>query len=52
MADVGLVPLVEAMSGLVTAIDQLVRTSVGIGVFLCLTGVVLCAVAFWMISGL
>lgn len=52
VSDVALVPLLEAMSNLVKALDQLVRTSVGIGVFLCLTGVALCAVAFWMLSGL
>ncbi len=52
IADAGLVPLVEALSGLVRAIDQLVRTSVGIGVFLCLAGATLCAVAYWMIYGL
>jgi hypothetical protein len=38
------------MSGLVTAINQLVRTSAGVGVFLCLSGVTLCFVAFWMLS--
>jgi hypothetical protein len=47
---VGLAPLIESMSGLVTAINQLVRTSVGVGVFLCLSGVTLCLAAFWMLS--
>jgi hypothetical protein len=50
IADVGLAPLIESMSGLVTAINQLVRTSVGVGVFLCLAGVTLCLAAFWMLS--
>jgi len=52
LTDVALVPLLDAMSNLVKALDQLVRTSAGIGVFLCLTGVALCAVAFWMLSRL
>jgi hypothetical protein len=40
------------MSSLVEAINQLIRTSVGVGVFLCLAGVALCIVAFWMLSAL
>jgi hypothetical protein len=50
ITDVGLAPLIESMSGLVTAVNQLVRTSVGVGVFLCLSGVILCLAAFWMLS--
>ena len=52
LTDAGLAPLIEAMSGLVKAIDQLVRTSVGVGVFLCLAGVILCWVAFRMLPAL
>lgn len=52
ISDVALAPLVEAFSGLIGAIDQLIRTSVGVGVFLCLIGIALCSVAFWMLSGL
>jgi hypothetical protein len=50
VTEAGLAPLIQAMSGLVQAINQLIRTSVGVGVFLCLAGVALCAVAFWMLS--
>jgi uncharacterized membrane protein HdeD (DUF308 family) len=50
ITDVGLAPLIAAMSGLVEAIDQLVRTSIGVGVFLCLAGVALCMASFWMLS--
>lgn len=50
VTDVGLAPLIQAMSGLVEAIDKLVRTSIGVGVFLCLAGVVLCLASFWMLS--
>ena len=52
VTDAGLAPLIQAMSGLVQAIDKLVRTSVGVGVFLCLAGVVLCLASFWMLSTL
>jgi hypothetical protein len=52
VVDAGLAPLIEALSGLVKAIDQLVRTSAGIGVFLCLAGVALCLVSYWMLSEL
>jgi hypothetical protein len=50
ITDVAVTPIIESMSGLVTAINQLVRTSVGVGVFLCLSGVTLCLAAFWMLS--
>lgn len=50
VTDAGLAPLIRAMSGLVEAIDKLVRTSIGVGVFLCLAGVILCLASFWMLS--
>jgi hypothetical protein len=50
ITDVGVAPIIESMAGLVTSINQLVRTSVGVGVFLCLSGVTLCLAAFWMLS--
>jgi uncharacterized membrane protein HdeD (DUF308 family) len=52
VTEAGLAPLIQAMSSLVEAINQLIRTSVGVGVFLCLAGVALCVVAFWMLSAL
>jgi hypothetical protein len=52
LTEAGLAPLIQSMSSLVEAINQLIRTSVGVGVFLCLAGVVLCIVAFWMLSAL
>jgi hypothetical protein len=52
VTEAGLAPLIQSMSSLVGAINQLIRTSVGVGVFLCLAGVVLCVVAFWMLSAL
>ncbi len=50
VTDAGLAPLIEAMSRLVEAISMLIRTSVGVGVFLCLAGGALCLAAFWMLS--
>ena len=52
VTDAGLAPLIEPMSGLVEAIHLLIRTSVGVGVFLCLARGALCIAAFWMLSGL
>ena len=52
ITDVGVAPLIEASSRLIEAINQLIRTAVGVGVFLCLAGTVLCLVAFWMLSTL
>jgi len=50
VTNAGLAPLIGAMSSLVEAIDKLVRTSIGVGVFLCLVGVILCLASFWMLS--
>ncbi len=46
----GVAPILDATARLVEAISQLVRTAVGIGVFLCCGGVIICLLAFWMIS--
>lgn len=52
VTDAGLAPLIRAMSSLVEAIDKLVRTSIGVGVFLCLIGLILCLASFWMLARL
>lgn len=52
ITDAGVAPLIEASSRLIEAINQLIRTAVGVGVFLCLAGGMLCLVAFWMLSTL
>jgi hypothetical protein len=52
LTDIALAPLLDGLSGLVKSIDQLVRTSAGVGAFLCLAGVVLCVTGFWMLSTL
>ncbi len=50
LTNVALAPLVDSFTGLVNAINELIRTSIGVGVFLWLIGVGLCMAAFWMLS--
>jgi hypothetical protein len=52
LTDVAVGPVIEASSRLVEAVSELVRTAVGVGVFLCLSGVAVCLVAFWMLTRL
>ena len=47
---VGVGPVIEASSRLVEAVSSLVRTAVGVGVFLCLSGLAACFIAYWMLS--
>jgi len=50
LAEISVGPMIDASAHLVEAINQLVRTAMGIGVFLCLVGVALCLIAFWMFT--
>lgn len=50
LADVTVAPTLEAAAKLIDAVSQLVRTAVGIGVFLCLTGIGMMVLAYWMMS--
>lgn len=50
--DLALAPTLEAASRLIDAVNQLVRTAVGIGVFLCLTGIGMMVAAFFMVTNL
>lgn len=43
-------PLIDSASRMVEAISQLIRTAAGVGAFLCVAGVMICVVAFWMIG--
>lgn len=52
LADVALAPTLEAASRLIGAVNQLVRTAVGIGVFLCLMGIGMIVAAYYMVSSL
>ena len=52
LTDLGVGPIIEASSHLVDAVSKLVRTALGVSVFLCLSGVAVCLAAFWMLSRL
>ena len=50
LTDLGAAPLIEASSRLVDAVSNLVRTAMGVGVFLAICGIATCIIAFWMLS--
>ncbi len=50
LGDPAVVPLMDATSRLIQAVSQLVRTATGVGVFMCISGLALCLVAFWLLS--
>ncbi len=49
LGDLALAPTLEAASQLIDAVNQLVRTAVGIGVFLCLMGIGMMVAAYMMV---
>lgn len=49
IADSALLPILDSVARLVEAVSQLIRTAVGVGVFLCLAGLGMCLSAFWML---
>ena len=50
LTDLAVSPIIEASSHLVDAVSRLVRTAMGVGVFLSLAGIAICLTAFWMLS--
>lgn len=52
LLDVNLAPSLESAALFVDAINRLIRTAVGVGVFLCATGIILCVIAFLMLAGI
>jgi hypothetical protein len=50
LTEVGMLPVIDSATRLVEAVNQLVRTAMGVGAFLCLMGVALCVIAFWMLG--
>jgi len=50
LTDLAVTPIIEASSHLVDAVSRLVRTAMGVGVFLCVSGIGICLTAFWMLS--
>jgi len=47
----GMAPVLDGMSRLLDAIRRLIATAVGVGVFLCLLGVGMAALGYWMLFG-
>jgi hypothetical protein len=43
-------PLIDSAARMVEAINSLIRTAAGVGAFLCVVGVGICVVSFWMIG--
>ena len=52
LGDVAIAPMLDAGARLIDAVNQLVRTAVGIGVFLCISGVAMMVSAYLMVSRL
>jgi hypothetical protein len=52
LADVALAPMIDAAARLIDSVNQLVRTAVGVGVFLCLTGIGMMTAAYFMVARL
>lgn len=50
LTEVGVVPIPDASARLVEATNQMIRTAMGVGAFLCLIGLAMCMLAFWMLS--
>ena len=50
--DTTIEPILDSITNLLQAVSQLIKTAVGIGVFLCLAGVAMCLTAFWMLGQL
>jgi hypothetical protein len=48
--DATFLPLIDGASRLVESVTKMIQTAIGVGVFLCILGAGLCALAFWMLS--
>ena len=48
MGEVGVIPVLDASARLVEATTEMIKTAMGIGAFLCLIGLAMCLIAFWM----
>jgi hypothetical protein len=49
LTEVGVVPVLDASTRLIEAVNALIRTAMGVGAFLCLIGLALCVLAWWML---
>ena len=50
LEDIAVAPIIDSAARLIEAISQLVRTAIGVGVFLCISGLLVCMAAFWMLT--
>lgn len=50
LTEIGIVPVLDASARLVEATNKMIRTAMGVGAFLCLIGVAMCLIAFWMFA--
>lgn len=51
LTEIGVVPVMDASTRLIAAVNALIRTAMGVGAFLCLIGTALCLISWWMLSG-
>ena len=47
----GMAPVLEGMSRLLDAVTRLIATAVGVGAFLCLLGIGMSVLGYWMLFG-
>jgi hypothetical protein len=50
LTEIGVVPVIDASSRLIGAVNALIRTAMGVGAFLCLLGLALVTLGFWMLG--
>jgi hypothetical protein len=50
LVEIGVVPVMDATTRLIQAVNALIRTAMGVGAFLCLIGLALCLIGWWMLT--
>lgn len=50
VTEMGIVPVIDSSARLVDAVNRLIRTAMGVGAFLCLMGLALVLVGYWMLQ--
>ncbi len=48
----GVAPILDGMAQLLDAVRRLIATAVGVGAFLCLMGLAMVVLAYWMLASL
>jgi hypothetical protein len=49
LTEIGIVPIIDASARLIEAINSLIRTAMGVGAFLCLVGLALSGLAYFVL---